>query len=144
MAQCESICLQCRRCRKCKFHPWVRKIPWRRKWQPAPGFLPREFHRQWSLAGCGPWDRKESGHDWARTHTYIYCNIPEYFIYSAFPVKKIGTQQPPRYKTQFWVLSFTLCILCHCSLPLTFLWPHAPKLLSTNLTSQWKKPHSCL
>jgi len=23
---------------------WVRKIPWRRKWQPTPVFLPGEFH----------------------------------------------------------------------------------------------------
>ena len=22
-----------------KFNPWVRKIPWRRRWQPTPGFL---------------------------------------------------------------------------------------------------------
>ena len=34
---CQRVCLQCR---KHGFHPWVRKIPWRRKWQPTPGFLP--------------------------------------------------------------------------------------------------------
>ena len=28
------------------FHPWVGKIPWRRKWQPTPVFLPGESHRQ--------------------------------------------------------------------------------------------------
>ena len=27
-----------------KFNPWVRKIPWRREWQPTPVFLPGEFH----------------------------------------------------------------------------------------------------
>ena len=31
-------------------NPWVRKIPWRRKWQSTPVFLPREFHEQKSLA----------------------------------------------------------------------------------------------
>ena len=25
---------QCRRCKKHRFDPWVRKIPWRREWQP--------------------------------------------------------------------------------------------------------------
>ena len=25
------------------FDPWVRKIPWRRKWQPTPVFLPGEY-----------------------------------------------------------------------------------------------------
>ena len=28
------------------FNPWVRKIPWRREWQPTPIFLPGEFHGQ--------------------------------------------------------------------------------------------------
>ena len=35
----ESAC-QCRSHRRCRFDPWVRKIPWRRKWQPTPVFLP--------------------------------------------------------------------------------------------------------
>ena len=35
----ESAC-QCRRCRRCGFNTRVRKIPWRRKWQPTPIFLP--------------------------------------------------------------------------------------------------------
>ena len=26
--------------RRCGFDPWVRKIPWRRKWQPTTVFLP--------------------------------------------------------------------------------------------------------
>ena len=25
-----------------QFDPWVRKIPWRREWQPTPVFLPGE------------------------------------------------------------------------------------------------------
>ena len=41
--------------------PWVRKIPWRRKWQPTPVFLPGEFHEQRSLAGCSPRGHKELG-----------------------------------------------------------------------------------
>ena len=35
-------------------------VPWRRKWQPTPVFLPGEFHGQRSLAGYGPWGRTES------------------------------------------------------------------------------------
>ena len=41
--------------------PWVRKIPWQRKWQPTPAFLPGKSYRQWSLAGYSPWGCKESG-----------------------------------------------------------------------------------
>ena len=36
-------------CRRSEVDPWVGKIPWRRKWQPAPVFLPGESHGQRSL-----------------------------------------------------------------------------------------------
>ena len=35
-------------------------IPWSRKWQPTPVFLPGKFHRQRSLADYSPKDSKES------------------------------------------------------------------------------------
>ena len=41
------------------FDPWVQKIPWRRKWQPTPVFLPGKFQGQKSLAGHSPWGCKE-------------------------------------------------------------------------------------
>ena len=44
----------CRRHKKPWFDPWVKMIPWRRKWQPSPVFLPGEFHAQRSLAGYSP------------------------------------------------------------------------------------------
>ena len=31
---------QCGRCKRCEFDSWVGKIPWSRKWQPTPVFLP--------------------------------------------------------------------------------------------------------
>ena len=48
----EPAC-QCRRRKKQEFDPWVRKIPWRRAWQP---FLPAESHGQGNLAGSSPLD----------------------------------------------------------------------------------------
>ena len=33
---------------------WVRKIPWKRKWQPTPVFLPGKSHGQRTLLGCSP------------------------------------------------------------------------------------------
>ena len=44
---------------------WVGKIPWNRKWQRTPVFLPGKSHGQRSLAGCSPWDRRRVGHDLA-------------------------------------------------------------------------------
>ena len=46
--------------REGQFDPWVRKILWRRKWQPTTVFLPKESHGQRSLAGYSPWGCKES------------------------------------------------------------------------------------
>ena len=42
------------------FNPWVGEIPWRKKWQPTPVFLPGEFHGERILEGYNPWDHKES------------------------------------------------------------------------------------
>ena len=47
------------RLRRFKFDPWVRKIPWKRKWQPTPVFLSGESHGQRSLVGYSPWGHKE-------------------------------------------------------------------------------------
>ena len=33
------------------FNPWIRKIPWRRKWQPTPALLPGKSYGQRNLAG---------------------------------------------------------------------------------------------
>ena len=37
--------------RRSRSNPWVEKIPWRRKWQPTPVFLPGKSHGQKSLVG---------------------------------------------------------------------------------------------
>ena len=53
----ESTC-QCRRHRKCRFNPWVRKIPWRDKLKPTLVFLPGDSGEQRSLEGSGPQGHK--------------------------------------------------------------------------------------
>ena len=64
-------------------NPWVRKIPWSRKWQPTSVFMPGKFHGQRSLVGYSPWGCRV-GHDWAtectshthshtHTHTHTQC-----------------------------------------------------------------------
>ena len=55
----EDPSCQCRTHKRHWFYPWVRKIPWRRAWQPTPVFLPGESHGQRSLVGYSPWGRKE-------------------------------------------------------------------------------------
>ena len=48
------------RCRRLRFDPRIRKIPWRRKWQPTPGFMPGESQGQRSLEGYSSWGGKAS------------------------------------------------------------------------------------
>ena len=47
-------------CRRARFDPRVRKIPWRREWILTPVFLPGEFHGQRSLVSYSSWGHKES------------------------------------------------------------------------------------
>ena len=51
---------QCRKLRRRGLDPWVRKVPWRMKWQLTPIFLPRKFHGQRSLVGYSSWSLRES------------------------------------------------------------------------------------
>ena len=67
----ESTC-QYRRHKRHSFNPWVRKIPWSRKWHPAPVFLPGKFQNSRAeepggLQSIGPQRVK---HDWATEHTH--------------------------------------------------------------------------
>ena len=54
----ESAC----QCRRCGFDPWVGKIPWRRKWQPTPVFLPGKPHGGLQSMGVAK-------SQWLSTHT---------------------------------------------------------------------------
>ena len=87
-------------CGRCKFYPWVGKVPWSRKWEPPPEFLPGKLHGQRSLARYSPWGPKESDtteHEHASMYIYIFfftyrllqkieyssmCYTVTYFTYS--------------------------------------------------------------
>ena len=60
--------------KRCGFDPWVRKIPWRRKWPPTSAFLPGKPHGQRGLVGYSPWGSQRVRHDWAAAvHLLIEC-----------------------------------------------------------------------
>ena len=56
----------------------VRKLPWRKKQQPTPVFLPGEFHGQRSLVGYSPWGHKESD---MTEHAHTLPGSSEILIY---------------------------------------------------------------
>ena len=104
----ESAC-QCRGCKRWGFDTQIQKIPWSRKRQFTPVFLPGKSHRQRNLVGYSSWGCKESdtsedecvlmcthARTRARTHTHTHtlhmgANISQlryiqhYFIYFGFP-----------------------------------------------------------
>ena len=70
---------------RCKFDPWVRMIPRRRKWQPTSVFLPGECHGKRILAGYSPWGCTRVRHDWVtkRQQQCVYIHII-FFLKSSF------------------------------------------------------------
>ena len=75
----EPAC-QCRRCKRCGFDPWVKKIPWRRAWQPTPVFLPGKSHEQRGLVGYSPWSHKELDTTETHIHKYEYVRGQKDYI----------------------------------------------------------------
>ena len=53
--------------------PWIRKIPWRKKWQPTPVFSPGKSHGWRSLVGYSPQGREEYDMTERLHFTSIHC-----------------------------------------------------------------------
>ena len=68
VAQWWRICLLCRRCRTHGFNPWVKKVLWKRKWQPTPIILPGKSREQRSLTGPGVAESQTELSDWQHRH----------------------------------------------------------------------------
>ena len=62
----------------CVLDPWVWKIPWRRKWQPMPVFLPGESHGWKDPGGLQSTGSQRVGHDWAISLSLSHNK--EYFL----------------------------------------------------------------
>ena len=62
----ESAC-QFRWCKRPGFNPWVKKIPWSKRWQPTLAFLPGESHGWRSLVGYHLQNPRVR-HAWAQAH----------------------------------------------------------------------------
>ena len=83
----ERICLQFRRHRRYTFNAWIVKIPWIRKWQPTPVFLPEKSHGQRSLMAKGAWQatvhKVAKSQAWLSTHT-IKGSLFLFFFFSSY------------------------------------------------------------
>ena len=78
----EPTC-QCRRYKRLGFNPQLRKISWRRAWQPTQVLLPGESHGQRSLAGYSPRGSQRVCQIWLKwLSTHRYCNEYEEILIS--------------------------------------------------------------
>ena len=84
----ESAC----QCRRGRLHPWVRKTPWRRKWQSTPVFLPGKSH---GLASYSPRGHKRFGHDLVTKQICRVSPLPKYFCVASYGLR--GSSQDPAF-----------------------------------------------
>ena len=106
----ESTC-QGRRFKRHGFNPWVRKIPWHRRWQPTSAFLSGKFHGQRRLAGYSQRGCKRVRHNWAtervhtHTHTHTHPMLSDSdicFLYITFHTVHRVVTLHERSKTKEW------------------------------------------
>ena len=67
---------KCRRSKRHRFDPLVRKILWRRPWQPTPIFLPGESPWTEGPGGLQSIMSQRIGHDWATKRIAHMSNFP--------------------------------------------------------------------
>ena len=86
----EPAC-QCRRCKSYGFNPWVRKIPWRRKWQPIPVFSPGESHGQRNSVGSesDTIELTEQARLSVILVTFIYSRASSNDAYDVYPMSSL-------------------------------------------------------
>ena len=75
----------CRRHKRHRFDPRLRKIPRRREWQSTPIFLPGESHGQRTLVGYSPQSHKESDRTESTWHTSMHTHLYIDRYYSTIP-----------------------------------------------------------
>ena len=91
---------------RCRFNPWVGKIPWRREWQPSPVFLPEESHGQRSLVSyIVHRGHKELDTTEQLTHTRKLIIRKPYLTWAIFHFKHRGVKACVEYR---WLLILSI------------------------------------
>ena len=98
----ESTC-QCRRHRRYGFDQWVGEIPWKKKQQLTPVFLPEKSHGQRSLAGYSPQGCKGVGHNLATKQQHIYLDVLSHILFHHSLLQDID----------YSYLSYVACLFVH-------------------------------
>ena len=105
-----------------RLNTWVRKILWRREWQPTPVLLPRDSHGQKSLAGYSLWDCKES--DMIEQLTLQTPEWPSGFPYFL------------KFKSEFCNKELMIWAIISCRSCFYWLYRASPSLPAKNIMNQ--------
>ena len=104
----ESAC----QCRRRGFKSWVETIPWRKKWQPTPVFLPGEFHGQRSLVGYSLWGHTQL-RDWTTTRVLKGKNKMVLWdtelVLSVLHITNSEKDQKSKIKVMFLLNAYSFC-----------------------------------
>ena len=125
---------QYRRHKRRGFNPWVRKIPWRRAWQPTPVFLPGESHRgSWWATVRRVTKSRTRLKQLTHTHTHAHahhllcsvlshvqlfllrgCSPPVSFVHGDSPGKNTGVGCQALLQEIFLTHGLNSCLLHSC------------------------------
>ena len=100
--------------KRLRFNPWVRKIPWRRKWQPTPVLLPEKSRGQMSLVGLKSSGSRRVRRDSATKQQQQQCErfrspVTSHLKYAAPVIQRIKYFYELLSQTWLWWL--VLCLL---------------------------------
>jgi len=76
-----------------RFDTWVKKFPWKRKWQPTPVFLPRKSHGWRNLPGFMGSQRVR--HDWVTSFSLVTQIVKNLSIIQETQVRSLGGRRSP-------------------------------------------------
>ena len=104
----QQICLPMQEMQETQVQSWVGKIPWSRKWQPAPVFLPGKFYGQRNLADYSLWGCKGSD-----TTEHKYANTESACLYIVYTCKFVNPLNcySPLMTSDIWLIIFQRSML---------------------------------
>ena len=136
---------QGRRCKRCRFNPWVGKIPWRKEWQPTPVFLPGESHGWRSLEGYSPRGHQESDTTEYACMPFLRLPAPNsrWLLSLLCPkLRDAVTAWRPGTPHPLWNPGFVCCVLSAWERSLPVIHQRNSLFLKTQLSSQLVLPAS--
>ena len=88
---------------RCRFHPWVGKIPWRTQWQATPVLLPGKSMDRgaWQAAICGI---TRVGRQWHVGPSFLTADLIVHWQLAVLATGPQGSPVRPLFNTLLWCI----------------------------------------